>query len=45
MPYVCADLDEAFGHYPQRIDMQIFAGIGNMPDLEVFRSPFSEKGS
>ena len=45
MPFLCAQLDEAFFHYPQRIDMQIFAGIGNMPDLEVFRSPFSEKGS
>ena len=45
MPFLCAQLDEAFFHYPQRIDMQIFAGIGNLSDLEVLRSPFSEKGS
>ena len=35
MPFLCAQLDEAFFHYPQRIDMQIFAGIGNLSDLEV----------
>ena len=45
MPFLCANLDEAFFHYPQRIDMQIIAGIGNMSVLEVLRSPFSEKGS
>lgn len=45
MPFLCAKLDEAFFHYPQRIDMQIFVGIGNLSDLEVLRSPFSEKGS
>lgn len=45
MPFLCANLDEAFFHYPQRIDMQIFVGIGNLSDLEVLRSPFSEKGS
>ena len=45
MPFLCANLDEAFFHYPQRIDMQIIAGIGNMSVLEVLRSPVSEKGS
>lgn len=45
MPFLCANLDEAFFHYPQRIDMQIIADIGNLPVLEVLRSPFSEKGS
>lgn len=45
MPFLSANLDEAFFHYPQRIDMQIIAGIGNMSVLEVLRSPFSEKGS
>jgi len=43
MPFLCANLDEAF--FPQRIDMQIIAGIGNISVLEVLRSPFSEKGS
>ena len=45
MPFLCANLDEAFFHYPQRIDMQIIAGIGDISVLEVLRSPFSEKGS
>ena len=44
MPFLCANLDAAFFHYPQRIDMQIIAGIGNLPVSEVLRSPFSEKG-
>lgn len=44
MPFLYANLDEAFFHYPQRIDIQIFAGIGNLSDVEVVHSPFSEKG-